>query len=123
MPRRWTALSRVSGPRVVLGQQEIVRLPFVPEPAPIGLPAETLLAQRERAHAKLVGARRRAEGIARQAEALVGLLGPEKTAAVFDEAALAIERAEETYVAAEAMLSSMRIAGETGRMLQGGRTR
>lgn len=123
MPRRWTGLSRLSGQRIVLGQEQVIRLPFLPEPAPIGLPAETVLAQRERAHAKLVGTRRRAEGIARQAETLVLLLGPEKTAAVFDEAALSIERAEETYVAAEAMLSSMRIAGETGRMLEGGRTR
>ncbi len=119
--RRWTGLSRLSGPRVLLGQEEVVRLPFTPQPPPVDHPSETVLAQRERAHAKLVGARKRAEGIARQAEALVDLLGAEKTAAVFDEAALAIERAEETYVAAEAMLSSLRIARETGRALEGGR--
>jgi len=118
--RRWTALSRLSGPRVLLGQEQVVRLPFTPEPAAESLPAETALAQRERAHAKVAMARRRAEGIGRQAEVLVRLLGPEKTAAVLDEAVLAIERAEETYIAAEADLARLRVARETGQLLEGG---
>lgn len=121
--RRWTALARLSGPRVVLGQQEIVRLPFIPQPAAESLPAETVLAQRERAHAKLSIARRHAEGVARQAEMLVRLLGLEKTAAILDETALSIERAEEAYIAAEAVLQRARVATETARMLQGGRSR
>lgn len=106
---RRTSLSNVAGPRYMLGQEETIRLPFVPEP---GVPGngEAALVLREKAHDALAVARIHAEGIAKHAETISRFLGPAKASAILAEAALSIDRAEEKYLSAEAALNRARIA-------------
>lgn len=113
---RRTSLSNVAGPRFMLGQEQVVRLPFVPEP---GLPdrsGDTPLAAREKAHDALARVRTYASGIAKHADILARYLGPEKASLILAEAALSIDRAEEEYLAAEAALNRERIARSSATM-------
>jgi hypothetical protein len=106
---RRTSLAGLAGARLTLGQEQVIRLPFLPEPASPRAD-ETVVGARERAHQALALARVHAEGIAKHAETLAWFLGREKTADILEEAALAIGRAEEGYLAAEAALNRARVA-------------